>query len=318
MLKWKKLGKIFDPAEHKTEEWMTEYAQLPFPMPISEDILRVYFATRPKIGADKQYISHSGYVDLQRKDITKIVNISSTPIFELGGPGTFDEFGSMTSSFIKTGDKIYAYYTGWTRMTSVPYNMAVGLAISSDGGSTFEKYSNGPILGQTAQEPFLLTGPIVKIIDGKWHMWYLRGTKWFSHNGKYDPVYKIAHATSPDGINWIRNGIPMLPSKTEDECQVSFALFHFQGKWNVIFAYRQSTDFRENTSCGYRLGYAWSNDLEKWNRDDSKVGIDVSETGWDSEMQAYPQICQIDDRILLFYCGNNFGKGGFGAAELIK
>jgi hypothetical protein len=149
-------------------------------------------------------------------------------------------------------------------------------------------------------------------------MWYLNGRKWIADKSKYEPVYKITHATSLDGFSWKRNGMSILPSIYEDECQVSFALFHFQEKWNVIFAYRKPIDFRENIKHSYRLGYASSNDLETWNRDDSKVGIDVSESGWDSEMMAYPQVGEVDGRILLFYCGNNFGRSGFGVAELLK
>ena len=37
---------------------------------------------------------------------------------------------------------------------NVPYTMAIGLAISSDKGETFQKISDGPILGQTTKEPF--------------------------------------------------------------------------------------------------------------------------------------------------------------------
>lgn len=318
MFTWKKLGNIFNPAHHDTQPWMAEYAQLPFPLVISDDLVRIYFATRPKRGADLQYISRSGFIDVRRDDLTQVVNISEKPIFELGGPGTFDEFGAMTSSFLKVGDKIYGYYTGWFRLETVPYSMAIGLAISTDGGVSYQKISEGPILGITHKEPFLLSGPIVKIIEGKWYMWYLNGVKWLFDNGKYEPVYKIAHATSADGINWDRDGKEVLPSVFKDECQVSFALFHYRDRWNVIFAYRQPLDFRQNTNHAYRLGYAWSDDLEHWHREDDKIGLDVSETGWDSDMIAYPQVFQDRGKIYIFYCGNNFGMEGFGAAELIQ
>ena len=65
------------------------------------------------------------------------------------------------------------------------------------------------------------------------------------------------------------------------------------------------------------LGYAYSNDLETWHRDDDKIGIDVSKNGWDSQMLAYPNISEIDGKKYLFYCGNEFGKYGFGLAQLL-
>jgi len=317
MLKWKKLGNIFDPADHDTAPWMHEYAQLPFPLEIDGNILRVYFATRPQKGNDLQYISRSGYVDLNKNNVNQILNISKEPILDLGGTGTFDEFGCMTSSFIRYRGEIFAYYTGWTRMQSVPYSMAIGMAKSEDGGTMFKKISEGPILGITYMEPYLLSGPIVKRINRKWHMWYLTGTKWVLYDRKFEPVYKIAHATSRNGIDWNRDGRSVIPSIYEDECQVSFALFHFQDIWNVIFAYRRPVDFRENIINSYRLGYAWSTDLVNWQRDDSLSDLDVSQSGWDSEMLAYPQVCELNGRVLLFYCGNNFGFNGFGCAELL-
>ena len=48
------------------------------------------------------------------------------------------------------------------------------------------------------------------------------------------------------------------------------------------------------------------------------VNLQVSETGWDSEMICYPHIAKIDNKIYLFYCGNEFGKNGFGVAELLS
>ena len=50
------------------------------------------------------YISRSGYVDLNRNNLKEVINIGSKPLFELGLPGSFDEFGSMTSCFLDVGD----------------------------------------------------------------------------------------------------------------------------------------------------------------------------------------------------------------------
>ena len=56
------------------------------------------------------------------------------------------------------------------------------------------------------------------------------------------------------------------------------------------FCYRQTHDFRQNRDRGYRIGHAWSDDLDSWTRDDQQLGIDVSETGWDSQMLCYPHV----------------------------
>jgi hypothetical protein len=67
-------------------------------------------------------------------------------------------------------------------------------------------------------------------------------------------------------------------------------------------------------SKGYRMGYAESEDGRRWTRLDDRAGIDVSESGWDSEMICYPCIEQTPHGTYLFYNGNGYGASGFGVA----
>ena len=41
-----------------------------------------------------------------------------------------------------------------------------------------------------------------------------------------------------------------------------------------------------------------------------------SETGWDSEMICYPYVFKHKGRFYMLYCGNGYGKTGFGLAVL--
>ena len=83
----------------------------------------------------------------------------------------------------------------------------------------------------------------------------------------------------------------------------------------MFFCFRKSLNFRGKEG-GYRIGYASSTDLINWARDDSKAGIDISETGWDSEMVAYPHVFELDGEIYMLYLGNHVGREGFGLAKL--
>jgi hypothetical protein len=67
---------------------------------------------------------------------------------------------------------------------------------------------------------------------------------------------------------------------------------------------------------GYRIGYAESDDGINWQRKDDKVGIDVSDEGWDSEMVAYPYVFEHDGEKYMLYNGNGYGETGFGYAVL--
>src|SRR5690606_25511582 len=89
-----------------------------------------------------------------------------------------------------------------------------------------------------------------------------------------------------------------------------------QDTFHMYFCYRYATDFRNNPSRGYRLGYAYSHDGRNWQRADEEKGIDVSVSGWDSEMMCYPHLFNMQDQIFMLYNGNSFGKEGFGLAKL--
>lgn len=315
MFKWKKLGKIFEPQKIEDISWLKEFAQAPSVL-IFDKFVRVYFSCRPLPDDKGQYVSYSAYVDLNRYNLFEIINISRTPILKLGDLGTFDEFGTYPTSVIKNGDDILAYYGGWTRSESVPFNVAIGIAKSNDNGETFTKLDNGPILSYSMDEPFILSGPKIRRFNNQWYLWYISGKKWILDNGKPEPVYKIRMATSDDGINWIKNNKDIIEDKIEEnEAQASPDVFFFKEKYHMFFCYRYSSNYRGKEN-GYRIGYASSDDMFNWLRDDAKAGIDVSDVGWDSEMISYPHVFELDKSIYMLYLGNQVGKFGFGLAKL--
>lgn len=310
-MRWVKKGHIFTPP---AASWMHAYSQVPTPL-IFDDFIRIYFGCRPKT-QDELPISQIGFIDVNRNNPAEILHCGEKPVMKLGNVGCFDEFGLHPISVLNVGDEIWLYYVGWTRMQSVPFNRAIGLAISRDGGLTFEPFSKGPILGASHNEPYLQQGPHVKIINGIWHMWYLTGKDWIPDtDGRMEAIYRIAHAVSKDGIYWKRNGKPVIEIREDNECHAGQAIIYRNGAWHMWFSYRRGLQFR-NAEGGYRIGYARSNDLENWQRDDSQAGISLSESGWDSEMICYPSIKELNGKVLMFYCGNYFGRDGFGYAEL--
>jgi beta-xylosidase len=123
-------------------------------------------------------------------------------------------------------------------------------------------------------------------------------------------------ATSSDGIRWTKLNTDLIDSRVEaDEAQASPDVFYANGKYHMFFCYRYSAHFR-GREHGYRIGYASSTDLTSWVRDDSKAGIDVSESGWDSEMISYPHVFELDGKTYMAYLGNEVGRHGFGLAVL--
>lgn len=317
-MKWLKLGKIFDPREHSLPNNCLEFAQSPQALVMS-DRVRVYFSTRERDSVGK-YLSHIAFVEFD-KSMQHVITVSNHTIIELGELGCFDEHGIFPMNVLRDGDRVLAYTAGWNRKVSVSVDAAIGLAISYNDGCTFEKYGKGPILASSLNEPFLVGDAFVVKYGNIYHMWYIFGTKWkkFGESESLERVYKIAHATSADGIDWCRDGRQIITDKLNaDECQALPTLFQYDGMHHLYFCYRQAHGFRTQSKNAYRLGYAYSNDLISWERDDSKAGIDVSDDGWDSQMQCYPHVFQSGENFYMLYNGNEFGRFGFGLAVLEK
>ncbi len=317
-MKWQKLGKIFDPTQHRLANNCTEFAQSPQAL-VFEDFVRIYFSTREKDKLGK-YLSHISFVDMD-KGFRKVIRVSAHTVIGLGGLGCFDEHGIFPMNVCRVNDKILAYTTGWNRRVSVSTDASIGLAVSDDNGLTFRKVGIGPVLTPSLNEPFLVGDAFVAVYGDTYHMWYVFGTKWARQTGSDVPerVYKIAHATSRDGISWIKEGRLLITDRLDaDECQALPTVIHWDGRFHMFFCYRHATDFRRNRNRGYRIGYASSDDLVNWTRDDENAGIDVTDGNWDSDMLCYPHVFEMDGSVYLLYNGNEFGRFGFGVAKLEK
>jgi predicted GH43/DUF377 family glycosyl hydrolase len=315
-MKWKKLGRIFNPQDHQTE-WMKEFAQCTSTL-IFKDFVRIYFSCRPEKDADGQAKSYTAFIDVDRHNLFNIIGIAKQPVLPLGDLGTFDEFAVYPTSVARYYDEVRLYYAGWNRMKSVPFNTSIGMAVSKDNGVTFERIGTGPIMSASIDEPFVLSGPKVRRFDGLWYMFYLAGSKWIMHNGKPEIVYKNRMAVSGDGIHWDRMNKNIISDILEEnECQAGPDVFYHNKKYHMYFVYRYALDFRNDRDRGYRIGYAYSHDLINWTRDDENAGIGYSEPGeWDGDMHHYPHVFELDGNHYMLYNGNEFGKYGFGLAIL--
>ena len=315
-MKWTKRGLLFEPQRHTLPNGCTAFAQSPQAL-VCDDVVRIYFSTRSR-DASGQYVSHIAFVDVD-KGLQRVLGTATKTVIPLGGLGCFDEHGIFPINVVRHAGKIYAFTCGWSRRVSVPVETAIGLAVSHDAGLTFERVGPGPVMAPSPAEAFLVGDPFVVVRDGLWHMWYIYGTSWVESPSDPGParVYKIAHATSADGVAWQRDGVSIITDAIgADECQALPTVFECDGLWHMYFCYRQATDFRTNRERGYRLGYAWSRDLRQWTRDDASGGLDVSPSGWDADMLCYPHVFWCDEQAYMLYNGNAFGRQGFGVAVM--
>lgn len=166
------------------------------------------------------------------------------PLIELGRPF----HGTGSCAVIKVEEEFWMYYTAVYMPRTDFYRISIALAVSTDGGHTFEPHPAGALLdipprigdpGSTCSKPFLDHD------DNIFRMWFS-----CAKDGRH---YRIHYAESPDGI-------------------------HFKWYPNPV--------------------------------------LDVSASGWDSVMTAYPFILRLGERTLMYY--NAETPGGLGVAELVS
>lgn len=318
-MKWLKHGKIFDPTQHQLPNGCVQFAQSPQAL-VFDEFVRIYFSTRSIDPVNGKYLSNIAYVDM-KKNLRDVICVSQQPVIPLGDLGCFDEHGIFPMSVMRHGDAVYGYTCGWNRRVSVSVDTAIGLAISRDDGQTFQRIGTGPVLAASQNEPCLVGDGFVKVINHVFHMWYIFGTGWkkYATDTAPDRTYKIGHATSADGIEWTKEEARcIIPDRLgSDESQALPTVIGIGKRHHMFFCYRESFDFRQTTGRGYRIGHAWSDDLVNWVRDDEQPQLAGTPNDWDSDMQCYPHIFECDEKIYLLYNGNEFGRYGFGLAELI-
>ena len=307
-MKWTKKGLIY--AVQGKHGFDVTHCHKPTPLLIDKDTIRVHFGTR-----DVQGKTRTTFIEIDRHDPKKIKYIHDCPVLDLGKLGTFDDCGAQVSSLAWHNGVLLMYYIGWNPNTTVPTRNAIGIAASYDGGITFQRLFDGPILDRNKEEPYY-TGAVDVLREGSlWRMWYTSGTEWVIIQGRPEIRYHIKYAESENGIDWHREDVHCIVPKNAIEVTARPCVMKDGNLYRMWYSKRDIVDFRTDRRHSYRAGYAESIDGLFWVRRDETVGIDVSEDGWDSEAIAYPYVLKLEDKLMVFYNGNGFGKTGFGYAE---
>jgi hypothetical protein len=307
-MKWTKTGQIYVPQDNGA--WRVSHAQLPIVDRIDAARLRVYFGSR-----DARNRTSTGYIEVDADDPKSVLYVHEQPVLGLGELGAFDDGGAMPSWIVEYGGMKYLYYIGWNAGVSVGYRNSIGLALSDDGGRTFTRRFKGPIMDRSPVEPHFCSAPCVLVENGLWRMWYLSGLRWEIIDGRPEPIYHIKYAESRDGIRWDRRGIVCIDLRSPQEGGITRpCVIRDGGLYKMWYSYRGIVDYRTNPKNTYRIGYAESPDGIRWERLDGEAGIDVSPSGWDSEMVAFAYVYDHRGHQRMVYNGNGFGLTGIGHA----
>jgi len=299
-MKWIKLGKIFSPDGNY--EWMNSHAMMPVVEHLYADEFRIYFSPR-----DKNNRSRPASLDINIHKPQEYYNLTETPLLELGQLGAFDDSGVMPTSVVLIDNKKHMFFNGWTLGSNIPFFSFNGIAKENNQGS-FDKLADYPnALNRSESDPYSTFAPFVMKDGDIWRMWYVSLIRWEENNKHF---YHIKYAESEDGLHWIPQNKVCIDFISDTEYAIARPIVIKDDKYRMWFSSR-SLDGIDT----YRIRYAESDDGINWIRHEN-VGIDVSASGWDSEMVCYPYVFQHLGKTYMVYNGNGYGKDGMGLAIL--
>lgn len=300
-MRWKKLGQLFCPESVHPK--LASHAANPLAVLLGGDVYRVFFS-----GRDIQNRSSVGFVDV---DIIKreLVYTHDNPVFEHGSENSFYSHGVSIGNCYEADGRRYILFMGWQCPAGGHWRGDIGrLVLEPDLSLRID--GDKPFMPTDASDPISLSYPwVIPGNNGDYHMWYGSTATWDAGNGEM--LHVINQAVSNDGHHWQRQGLAVPYS-----LGIAQAFSRPSVIGNQDDGYHMWFSYRSGSGEKYRIGYAYSQNGQVWELRLNEAGIEVSPSGWDSEMIEYPFVFDHKGQRFMLYNGNGYGKTGFGMAVL--
>ena len=304
-LSWTDYGVIF--PVNNLESWAKSHAYVPTAIELDETIrVFVAFLSGKKHG-------RLGYVDVCRHDPRQIRGYSKSPVIEDAPEGYFDANGVTPLGIVREQDTMRLYYAGWEVVPDplVRYRLQTGLLLGDPVKSYFKRYGVSPVIATRQVEENVRTGGcILKLPDG-YHCWLATQKGSTSHMGKVLPVYDLEYLHSEDGLVWPEAQTNVFSHKPNEILGYGRSAIwlnekhEFEGLFSVRNWDGNYTDIMYATSLD---GIVWSS-LSR-----SGMAFCAEMTCDGQTSVSFPNIIQQENRKLMFYNGNDFGREGLRLA----
>lgn len=300
-MKWERLGLLYAPSGERSPALETHAAN-PLPVRLQGSVYRVFYN-----GRDAGSRSSIGAVDIDLAE-RRVLADHFAPCFRPGPAGSFYEAGLSIGNVYSIGAESFMLFMGWQRPASGHWRGDIGrLRLGAD--LSLSEADAGPLLGPDPVDPISLSYPWVETTPDGYEMYYSSVHAWDAGNGEM--LAPIHRATSSDGVSWTRHG-PCVPHRLGEAQAFSRPTVARvpDGSLAMWFSYRGSLE------TGYRIGCARRRADGEWELAPPEAGLEVSESGWDSESVEYPFVLRHEEQLYMLYNGNGYGRTGFGLAVL--
>lgn len=299
-MQWQKLGQIFE--FDCIDDYLLTHAANPVAVPLDGSKFRIFFS-----GRDNSNRSSVGFADLDMNNL-KITKVSEKAVFTYSSdPNSFYSHGVSVGCHTQITGQQIILFMGWHIPDGKHWEGQIGSLQLSNDMESLKIYGEQPFMGKSLHDPVSLSYPWILSNKQQYKMWYGSTITWQCDNGEM--LHVIKQATSADGSNWVTKKQAIESKLNVAQAFSRPTVIFDKSKYHMWFSYRSGSGEK------YRIGYSSSSNGENWTPP-IRSSLDVSDSGWDSEMVCYPCVFKHKDEIYMIYNGNDYGKTGFGLAIL--
>ena len=291
---WKIIDLIIKPKKNLLQR---SHCMIPTPVKIKKNIFRIYYASRDNKNISRIFFSD---YDLLKK---KIVKTSDKIVLDIGKLGAFDDNGVNPSSFIRKNNKDYLFYIGWNKKSRVRMNLFGGVSAKNKNKKKFKRIIESPIIERNKYDHLFNTAPFVIKKNKLFIMYYCSTFKWINKN---TPSYSIKFCTSKNLLDWERHKEYCIKlKKNEYAIGRPYVIYH-QNTYKMWYSYKKNN---------YKIGYAESKDGISWKRKDKLIKFNNPKK-YIFNMMEFASIVNFNNKLYMFFNGNDYGYEGIYLAEL--
>ena len=299
-MRWKKLGRIFDPNQIARCEEMISHASTPSPLIIGDNEVRIFYSSRDTFNR-----SSVSFFDLEISTL-KILYAHDKPILRFGEEDTFFSDGiSLGNVFNWNGEK-YIAFMGWKVPQGKHWFGQLGL-LRVNNKNQLNFVLNSPVFPINKEDSISISYPWVCHKEStELTYWYGTTKTWEGPNS--DMIHLLKKGSTNNLLNWESGNTVLTFDLKEFQAFSSPTVLEFGDSEILFYSYR-------GQGLNYKIGSA---ELTNQNPVATKKDFGISENleDWESEMQCYPRVFKLLDRQYMLYNGNQYGKTGIGIALL--
>jgi hypothetical protein len=300
---WTKFGLTYDSSGHNPS-WGQTHALVPTPQVLNSDRVAIFSSF-----IDHQFRGRVGRVDIGfEKGFPEVVEVKKNPILDLGGEGSFSQYGVGMGAFWPNQINGDLYFVAFDRPEGFKFKAFTGKAKFDFSIQQYVHTSRTPTFGPEMGGQTIVGVHDIFEHDGITHALVSIGSGFERINGKEYPQYQVHLASGIDLEHLEISDRPIIEAISPTYRIGRPRITKITDGFEVLVT--------AGTLDGSYLPEAYySSNLIEWRKGTVKNFVSKEVKDFDDRHQCYLSRFTLGGEEWVVYNGNNMGIDGFGFAK---